>query len=145
MAQIISVSVEPFISTDLRRKEVVLASDTPVHAEETISGVLEARPLLREGEPFLISDAMIRRATDMNAVWGIRHAEALLRNPRCIPPEAEGYYIPFVGTILHRRAGRRCIACLDSAHHPPQWYLFIADLDAQFFGGGRLLRLVATP
>lgn len=141
MSGAISLPVEPIIMTDLRERRVVLYSDTPVLPNEVISGTLEAVPFLRGEEQFLISDAMIRRAEEMHALWGIRHAEALLRHPEFIPPDAAGYYIPFPGTIMQYRGGKRCIACLDSAHHPPRWYLFIADLDCQFFGGGRLLRI----
>lgn len=141
MSAIVSIPVEPIILTDLRKRQLVLFSDTPVQQDETISGTLEVVPFLREDEEFLISDDFLERARELNAMWGLRHAEAFLRDPQFIPQAAEGFYIPFPGTILQRRAGRRCIGCLGSAHIPARWYLFIADLDGQFFRGGRFLRL----
>jgi hypothetical protein len=73
-------------------------------------------PFLIEGEPYIKSGEMIRRATERGAISGLQHALYLLENQSRIPTEFQGKkYLVFAGTealVADRSDYDPCVACL---------------------------------
>jgi len=64
-----------------------------VEAEEEFKPTLHE--FLREGENFVNGEEMVRRAKEQDALTGLRHAEAMLRNQERIPIEWRKHYLVF--------------------------------------------------
>ena len=69
-----------------------------VEAEEEFKPTLHE--FLREGENFVNGEEMVRRAKEQDALTGLRHAEAMLRNQERIPIEWRKHYLVFSQVIF---------------------------------------------
>ena len=107
----------------------------PVDAEEG-----EFEPFLveflAEKEPYVGGEEMVKRAKEKNALTGLRHAEAMLRNQEKIPVEWRKYCLVFT-EVWQFADGNRDVWCLywDGEH----WCLDYYWLSFSFISSYRLV------
>lgn len=98
---------------------------------------LDLVPFLKGDEHYTGGEEMVRRAEELHANLGQRHAEFLLEHQEVIPPEFRDYYLVFPGTVWRARDGRRGVAGL--CWRGERWGLRFDWLESGFHGSCRLL------
>ncbi|MEK9134733.1 MAG: hypothetical protein AAB451_00275 [Patescibacteria group bacterium] len=93
---------------------------------------------LKPGEGSIGGNEMVRRARELHANFGQRHAEYLLEHQREIPQEFRKYYIVFTGTIWRIPDGGLSVACL--LWDGGRWILDFHWLENDWGSGDRLPR-----
>lgn len=99
---------------------------------------LELAPFLKAGENSIGGQEMVRRARELRANLGQRHAEYLLEHQSDIPAEFRKYYLVFTETIWRHPGGRLDVACL--RWRGGQWVLSFRWLGRGWRSRGRLPR-----
>jgi hypothetical protein len=107
----------------------------PVGAEE---GEFEPtlHEFLRGGMNSINGEEMVRRAKEQDALTGLRHAEAMLRNQERIPVEWRKYYLVFP-EVWQNPGGNRYVFCL--YWDGWRWCLYYGWLDDGFSSNFRLV------
>ena len=102
-------------------------------------GKLELVQFLEQGETIIVGTEMARRAKELRANLGQRHAEFLLEHQAKIPKEFRKYYLVFTGTKWRGPDGRLGVAYL--YWRGGQWVLYFGWLESDWSSVGRLPRL----
>jgi len=111
---------------------------TCVEPVETGEGEFEPTicEFLREGENSINGEEMVRCAKEQDALTGLRHAEAMLRNQERIPVEWRKYYLVFP-EVWQCPVGNRYVFCL--YWDGPRWSLRCRWLGSDFYSSSRLV------
>lgn len=113
-----------------------LVSDLKYEAGEM---ELELVEILKSGETSIRGDEMAKRAIELDANSGQKHAEFILKHQDLIPKEWRSSYITFPGTVWQDSDGDRYIPCLD--WRGECWFLYFFWLESDWDSNDRILRL----
>ncbi|TSC74926.1 MAG: hypothetical protein G01um101433_978 [Parcubacteria group bacterium Gr01-1014_33] len=141
--EIIRPSIVPTVSLtfthDRWAKGWTLLKDTPLRKGETLSTEWEVVHFLKERELYINGEELIKRAYELGAVYGQRHAEGLLEHPEFIPAGADDFYLLFVGTVLG--LCDMVSDCVPYLHiFRSEWFMHLCWLGTGFNSDYRLLR-----
>lgn len=133
-------SLKPHVSfqRDMTKDGWVLEEDVSGPELNSIAA-LETVSFVKDGEKWISSEEMIKRAKELGAMLGQHHAEWLLERQKEIPKEWLKVYIVFPGTVWRDPGGRLYVPYL--GRDGEQWCLRFGCLDFDWRSGGRLLRL----
>jgi len=128
----------PVFSRDMRKEGWELVEDVSSPAGIVIAN-LEIVSFLREGEESVSGEVMRKRAVEMGANLGQRHAEFLLEHQEEIPKEFRKFYLVFSGTLWRDASGGLGVPYLHWLG--VRWVLGFSWLEFVWDSGDRLLRL----
>jgi len=134
---------------DMRKKEWkpwALVEDVDDAGEISITN-LELVSFLKKGEDLISGEEMRKRAKELNANLGQRHAEYLLEHQKEIPVEWREFDLVFTGTLWREQKGGSFFRRRDSFYMPclswgggGWWSLYFGWLGRNWDSGERLLR-----
>ncbi len=127
----------PVFSRDMRKEGWELVEDVSEPATIVIAD-LEVISFLREGEGSVSEEVMRKRAVELGANFGQRHAEFLLEHQEEIPVEFRKFYLVFSGTVWRDAVGHLNATCLD--WRGERWVLRFPWLGGDWRSSVRLLR-----
>ena len=138
LAQLIrSLDIAPVFSRDMTKEGWELIEDAQSPWPIVIEN-LELVSFLKEDENLISSKEMCKRAKELDANLGQRHAEYLLNHQKEIPAEWQGFYLVFAGTVWRYRFGNLRVPYLSWLG--ATWYLNFHWLGVDWPSWARLVR-----
>lgn len=133
----ISINVSSSIpfDRDMQQEGWKLKNDREIRDGEFI---LELLDFFQKKESHVSGNELVKRAKEKDALFGQRHAEALLRNKDKIPEKWRKYVLVFPGTVWRDSRGDLRVPCL--RWHDRCWDLCFGWLAPGFYSHCRIVR-----
>ena len=120
--------------------EVAQAVKQIIDRSPLLPNQLELVTFLLEGEVYVASEELVKRAKKMGANLGERQAKCLFEHQGEIPEEWRQYYLFFPGDICKDRNGSPSFACLVWYDDRKHWLLDYIAIGGGYDSVVRLLR-----